>query len=91
MDADLAKVLDPEIEAKRAEAANQAWGSEQPSSTPPAPSSAADVSGGQTRQPGGPALDTLSMDDLEAELARRRGANSGVVPKTLERPSSDAS
>lgn len=57
---EIAKQVDPEIEAKRAESAAAAWGSALPQ-TPAASAPAADLS-------------VMSMEQLEAELARRKAA-----------------
>ena len=55
---------DPDIEARQAEAAAMAWG--QPA--------ARGGQGGGAVSGGGADLDVLSLDDLQAELARRKEA-----------------
>ena len=64
-----AEEVDPDIEAKRAESARLAWGDAAPPAAPaPAPAAAAAAPG---------SLANMSVEELEAELARRRAAAGG--------------
>lgn len=75
---DMARVVDPDIERKRQEAAKAAWGAAAaaPVAAKAAPAAAA---------PAAPQLDGLSIEQLEAELQRRKAAAAaaGQVPKEL--------
>lgn len=73
-----ALALDPEIERRRAEAASMAWGGATPTAE------AATEAVPQQQQPP-KSLEQMSVDELEAELARRRAAaiSAGQLPKTL--------
>ncbi|GAB4823555.1 hypothetical protein N2152v2_010601 [Parachlorella kessleri] len=76
---DMARVVDPDIERKREEAAKQAWGAAAGSAAAaaPAPSVKTDASGSGSRGSAAePAvqLDSLSVEQLEAELQRRKAA-----------------
>ena len=64
--------FDVDIEAKRREAAKMAWGTATGSDAPVAKDSG---NGAGTGARG--ALDGLSLEDLEAELARRKAARAG--------------
>lgn len=61
VDESMAVAIDPEIERKRREAEQMAWGGQSPTQ---APTEAA------------PDLAAMSVEELEAELARRKAANS---------------
>ncbi len=93
----MAKLVDPDIERKREEAAKLAWGgvaavpataaaSAQPT---PAGSSPGGSSGGQLAAATATAtaapvqLESLSVEQLEAELQRRKAAAAAQVPKEL--------
>lgn len=73
-----AKAADPDIEAKRAASAQMAWG-EPASASGAAPVPAAPVAPMPTASagPAGKDLGGLSMEELEAELSRRRTAAAG--------------
>ncbi|GLC54514.1 hypothetical protein PLESTB_000874800 [Pleodorina starrii] len=95
----LAKVLDPEIEAKRAAAAQMAWGASAAGAAAPtasaaaaeansagAAAAAAAPAAAATAAPAAPApapkdIGAMSMEELEAELARRRAATAGGSDK----------
>ncbi len=92
----MGKMLDPEIERKREEAAKMAWGGAAAAAAGPAtvqPAEAGSSSGGgSSGQPAvaaaAPAaapmhLDSLSVEQLEAELQRRKAAAAKAVPKEL--------
>ncbi|KXZ43857.1 hypothetical protein GPECTOR_79g136 [Gonium pectorale] len=78
----MAKVMDPEIEAKRAASAQMAWGAATSSAPAAAPEAPAAVAAPAPPVPpvaaAAPAavkdIASMSMEELEAELARRRTA-----------------
>ena len=65
VDESMAKALDPEIEKRREEAAKMAWGGQAPSAT---------ISSADASSPAEVPLASLSIDELEKELARRRAS-----------------
>ncbi len=68
--------MDADLERKRATAAAAAWGG-QPPVQPVAKEETSQYDGGQAADKAAspaPALNNLSMDELEAELARRKAA-----------------
>ncbi len=76
---DMARVVAPDLERKREEAAKQAWGAAAGSAAAaaPAPSVKTDASGSGSRGSAAePAvqLDSLRVEQLEAELQRRKAA-----------------
>lgn len=81
---DIAKQLDPDIELKRAMSEQAAWGGQTPvagsaaAAVAAAPAAAAGGDEGKATSEGsqgaGKDLSTLSLEDLEAELARRKKA-----------------
>ncbi|GLI58507.1 hypothetical protein VaNZ11_000243 [Volvox africanus] len=93
----MAKVIDPEIEAKRAASAQMAWGAAAAGGTPDVAGTAAiataaaspvtSASNTTTTAPAPPStaaaaapvkdISIMSMEELEAELARRRAAAAG--------------
>ncbi|EFJ43349.1 hypothetical protein VOLCADRAFT_96412 [Volvox carteri f. nagariensis] len=94
----VAKVIDPEIEAKRAASAQMAWGSGAAAATAASSSSASEAPAAAATTTATPAsisfpaptaapaagpaavkdIASMSMEELEAELARRRSAAAGV-------------
>jgi TatA/E family protein of Tat protein translocase len=70
---------DPDIERKRAESARLAWGDAAAPTAPAPAAAAAVVSSSSSSAPvaAGPSLASMSVEDLEAELARRRGGGGG--------------
>lgn len=73
---EIAASMDPEIERKREEAARAAWGDAVPSSIPESPVEATpDATAAPVPVCGGAAsLGDLSMEELQAELERRKQA-----------------
>ena len=87
---DMARVVDPDIERKREEAAKLAWGAAAGSAAAAPPAHSTDASGSGSRGSAAePAvqLDSLSVEQLEAELQRRKAAAAAAqqqqVPKKL--------
>jgi TatA/E family protein of Tat protein translocase len=68
----MAVAIDPEIEKKREESMRMAWGGAAPA-----------VEAGDRAAPAAPSLETLSLEELEAELLRRRKTGNGSVPQQL--------
>lgn len=64
----MARVVDPEIERKREESMKMAWGGQVPQTLEQPAAAAAPA------QPAARDLSTMSSDELEAELRRRREA-----------------
>ncbi len=71
LDAEAARAIDPDIDRRRMEAANAAWGGATPGASQPPPSAPEPAATGNRQVPG---LENLSLDELEAELAKRRAA-----------------
>lgn len=87
-----ASLIDPDIERKRAAAAAAAWGGAAPAAAPAAPAAA--PAAAEAAQPAAAAaaaaapkpraVEAMSLEDLEAELAKRKAAVAkGQLPKQL--------
>lgn len=90
VDDSMAAVVDPDIERKRAEAAAAAWGGALPGAAPaqpaaPAAAPAAAAAGrAAAAAPQPRAVEAMSLDELEAELAKRKAkVAAGQLPKQL--------
>ena len=75
----MAKEVDPSIEAKRAESARMAWGNTPSTSNASGQSheskevsKAPKADAATSPKPNEPSMDGMSIEQLEAELARRR-------------------
>lgn len=77
MTEDIAREIDPQIDAKRSEAERMAWGG----ATPTVTASTAAPAGGEGPAATGGALEGLSLEQLEQELQRRKSM--GKVPGEL--------
>ncbi|KAL4436743.1 hypothetical protein ABPG75_003882 [Micractinium tetrahymenae] len=91
VDTATAALVDPDIERKRAAAAAAAWGGAAPAAAPAAPAAA--PAAAEAAQPAAAAaaaapkpraVEAMSLDELEAELAKRKAAVAkGQLPKQL--------
>ncbi len=80
-----ASLIDPDIERKRAAAAAAAWGGAAPAAAPAAGEAAQPAAAAAAAAAPKPrAVEAMSLEELEAELAKRKAAVAkGQLPKQL--------